>query len=60
MGNCGFMIPSSSGGPAIAAGYGANMKSMFSWGLWLTLLVWLVIVAAGYVLATHWPGFGVA
>ncbi len=59
-GNCGFMLPSSAGGPAIAAGYGANLKSMFSWGLWLTVLVFLTIVVAGYLLATHWPGFGIA
>ena len=60
MGNLGLMLPSSSGGPAIAAGYGANVKSMFAWGVWLTLLVWIVIVVAGYLLATHWAGFGVA
>ena len=59
-GNCGFMLPSSAGGPAIAAGYGANLKSMFSWGLWLTVLVFLAIVVAGYLLASYWPGFGIA
>ena len=59
-GNCGFMLPSSAGGPAIAAGYGANLKSMFSWGLWLTILVFLTIVVVGYLLASYWPGFGIA
>ena len=59
-GNCGFMLPSSAGGPAIAAGYGANLKSMFSWGIWLTVIAWLAIVFLGYALATWWPGFGVA
>ena len=59
-GNCGFMLPSSAGGPAIAAGYGANLKTMFSWGLWLTVLVFLTVVVAGYLLASYWPGFGIA
>jgi sodium-dependent dicarboxylate transporter 2/3/5 len=59
-GNFGFMLPSSSGGPAIAAGYGVNLKTMFSWGLWLTALILIVVIAAGYLLATYWPGFAVA
>jgi sodium-dependent dicarboxylate transporter 2/3/5 len=59
-GNCGFMLPSSAGGPAVAAGYGVDLKTMFAWGLWLTGLVLVVIIAAGYLLATYWPGFGVA
>jgi sodium-dependent dicarboxylate transporter 2/3/5 len=59
-GNCGFMLPSSAGGPAIAAGYGVNLKMMFSRGFWLTLLLWSVIVVVGYLLATCWPGFGIA
>ncbi|MDA0204852.1 MAG: SLC13 family permease [Acidobacteria bacterium] len=59
-GNCGFMLPSSSGGPALAAGYGVNLKTMFVRGLWLTLLLWLVILFAGYLLATYWPTFGEA
>lgn len=59
-GNYGVMLPSSSGGTAIAAGYGVNLKTMFSWGLWLTLLTWAAVVAGGYVMATFWEGFGVA
>ena len=59
-GNCGFMLPSSAGGPAVAAGYGVNLKTMFSRGLWLTVLLWAVIALVGYALATYWPGFGVA
>jgi solute carrier family 13 (sodium-dependent dicarboxylate transporter), member 2/3/5 len=59
-GNYGLMLPSSSAGPAIAAGYGVDLKSMFAWGAWLTLAVWLVLTAGGYVLARFWPGFGVA
>jgi solute carrier family 13 (sodium-dependent dicarboxylate transporter), member 2/3/5 len=59
-GNCGFMLPSSAGGPAVAAGYGVNLKTMFSRGLWLTLWLWIVIVLVGYLLSAYWPGFGVA
>jgi sodium-dependent dicarboxylate transporter 2/3/5 len=59
-GNCGLMLPSSAGGPAVAAGYGINLKMMFSRGLWFVLLLWLVILATGYVLAFYWPGFGIA
>jgi sodium-dependent dicarboxylate transporter 2/3/5 len=59
-GNCGFMLPSSAGGPAVAAGYGVNLKTMFSRGLWLTVWLWIVIVLVGSLLATYWPGFGIA
>jgi sodium-dependent dicarboxylate transporter 2/3/5 len=59
-GNCGLMLPSSAGGPAVAAGYGVNLKMMFSQGLWLVVLLWLVIVAIGYALITYWPGFAIA
>lgn len=59
-GNYGLMLPSSSGGPAIAAGYGVDLKTMFSAGLKLTALILVTIVAGGYLLATFWPGFGMA
>jgi sodium-dependent dicarboxylate transporter 2/3/5 len=59
-GNCGVMLPSSAGGPAVAAGYGVNLKMMFSRGLWLAAMLWVVIALLGYALATYWPGFGVA
>ena len=59
-GNCGVMLPSSAGGPAVAAGYGVNLKMMFSRGLWLAALLWVVIALLGYGLAAYWPGFGVA
>jgi sodium-dependent dicarboxylate transporter 2/3/5 len=59
-GNCGLMLPTSAGGPAVAAGYGVNLKTMFSRGLWLAALLWCAIVAVGYLLATYWPGFGIA
>jgi sodium-dependent dicarboxylate transporter 2/3/5 len=59
-GNYGLMLPSSSGGPAIAAGYGVDLKTMFKWGAVLTALVVIVLVVGGYLLSTFWPGFGVA
>jgi sodium-dependent dicarboxylate transporter 2/3/5 len=59
-GNYGLLLPSSSGGPAIAAGYGVNVKTMFGWGIWLTAAILIVLVGGGYLLATYWPGFGVA
>jgi sodium-dependent dicarboxylate transporter 2/3/5 len=59
-GNYGIMLPSSSAGPAVAAGYGANLKTMAASGLWLTLLISILLVAAGYLLVRFWPGFGVA
>ncbi len=59
-GNYGLMLPSSSGGPAIAAGYGVNLKTMAGSGLALTILILATLVAGGYLLATFWPGFGVA
>src|SRR5207237_129560 len=55
--NCGLMLPSSAGGPAVAAGYGVNLKTMFARGFWLTVLLWSVIVMLGYFLATYWRGF---
>lgn len=58
--NCGLMLPSSAGGPAVAAGYGVNVKMLFSKGLWLAALLWGVIVIVGYLLATYWPGFRIA
>jgi sodium-dependent dicarboxylate transporter 2/3/5 len=58
--NCGLALPSSSAGPAIAAGYGVDLKAMFARGLWLTLLLWMLLAAAGSVLARMWPGFGTA
>ena len=50
----------SAGGPAVAAGYGVNLKMMFSRGAWLTALLWVVIALLGYALTVYWPGFGIA
>ena len=58
--NCGVMLPSSAGGPAVAAGYGVNLKMMFSRGLWLAALLWAVIALLGYALAAYWQGFAIA
>ena len=58
--NYGIMLPSSSAGPAIAAGYGVDLKTMMWSGLWLTMLTWILLVATGYLVAQYWPGFGVA
>ena len=59
-GNYGLLLPSSAGGPAIAAGYGVNLRMMLSWGLGLIAIVWIVLLAGGYLLTTYWPGFGIA
>jgi sodium-dependent dicarboxylate transporter 2/3/5 len=58
--NYGVMLPSSSAGPAVAAGYGVDLRAMFWWGLWLTGALWVLLLMAGYLLATYWPGFGTA
>ncbi len=60
VGNCGFILPSSAGGPAVAAGYEINLKTMAVKGLMASLLVLLVLVVFGYLMALWWPGFGVA
>ena len=59
-GNYGLALPSSSAGPAIAAGYGVNLKMMFSWGVWLAGLIAILLIGTGYLMARFWPGFGVA
>ena len=60
VGNCGFMLPTSAGGPAVAAGYGINLKTMLVKGFWASLLALIVVVLVGYLLATFWPAFGSA
>jgi sodium-dependent dicarboxylate transporter 2/3/5 len=60
LGNCGFALPSSAGGPAVAAGYGINLRTMLWKGLVLSLLALVTILVTGYLLATYWEGFGVA
>ena len=60
VGNCGFILPSSAGGPAVAAGYGINLKTMAVMGLLASLMIVVALVLAGFALATAWPGFGAA
>ena len=60
IGNCGFMLPTSAGGPAVAAGYGINLKTMLIKGFWACLLVLTVVVVLGYLLSVYWPAFGTA
>jgi len=58
LGNCGFALPSSAGGPAVAAGYGINLQTMLWKGLLLSLLALVTILGVGYLLAAYWEGFG--
>lgn len=58
--NFGIMLPSSSAGPAIAAGYGVDLKTMFWRGAWLAALLWVLLIGAGYLLVRFWPAFGAA
>jgi solute carrier family 13 (sodium-dependent dicarboxylate transporter), member 2/3/5 len=60
LGNCGFMLPTSAGGPAVAAGYGINLKTMFVAGFWACLLAFAAVVTVGYLLSLYWPAFGTA
>ena len=58
--NMGLMLPPASAGPAIAAGFGVNLRTMAWKGLWLTIVIWVLLVGIGYALAVAWPGFSVA
>ncbi|MBH98328.1 MAG: Di-and tricarboxylate transporter [Rhodospirillaceae bacterium] len=57
VGNCGFMLPTSAGGPAVAAGYGINLKTMAVKGFWACLLSLIAVVIVGYFLSIYWPTF---
>jgi sodium-dependent dicarboxylate transporter 2/3/5 len=60
VGNCGFMLPTSAGGPAVAAGYGINLRTMAVKGFWACLWALIACVVVGYALALYWPAFGTA
>jgi sodium-dependent dicarboxylate transporter 2/3/5 len=60
LGNCGFALPSSAGGPAVAAGYGINLQTMFWKGLGMALLALVTLLVIGYLCIAYWPGFGEA
>ena len=56
--NLGFVLPSSAGGPAVAAGYGVHLPTMATKGLLASLMVLVTLVTLGYALARWWPAFG--
>lgn len=60
LGNCGYALPSSAGGPAVAAGYGINLQTMLWKGLVLALLSLVTLLTIGYLCAVYWPGFAEA
>ena len=58
IGNCGFVLPTSSGGTAVAAGYGVNLKTMLVKGSLASLMILVLFTLVGYLLAMFWPAFG--
>jgi solute carrier family 13 (sodium-dependent dicarboxylate transporter), member 2/3/5 len=58
--HCGFMLPSSAGSSALAAGYGVNLRTMFVAGLGAAIVCLIVIVVVSLISMRVWPGFGVA
>ena len=58
--HCGFMLPSSAGSSAIAAGYGVNLRTMFVKGFWAAVIALVVIIIVSYLSMVLWPGFGMA
>ena len=59
-GHCGFMLPSSAGSSALAAGYGINLRTMFIVGLGAAIVCLVVIVIVSFVSMLAWPGFSLA
>ncbi|MCH2471468.1 MAG: hypothetical protein MK486_15860 [Gemmatimonadetes bacterium] len=47
-------------GPAVAAGYGVNLRTMAVKGLMASFLVLVTLLVLGYALVRWWPAFGVA
>ena len=58
--HCGFMLPSSAGSSAVAAGYGINLRTMFVRGFWAACVCLVVIATVSLVSMLIWPGFGTA
>jgi sodium-dependent dicarboxylate transporter 2/3/5 len=58
--HCGFMLPSSAGSSALAAGYGVNLRTMFVTGLGAAIVCLVVIIIVSLISMRVWPGFGVA
>lgn len=58
--HCGFMLPSSAGSSALAAGYGVNLRTRFVSGFGAACVCLFVIIVIS-VLSIHlWPGFATA
>ena len=58
--HCGFMLPSSAGSSAVAAGYGINLRTMFVHGFGAALICLAVIVVISFLSMLVWPGFATA
>ena len=58
--HCGFMLPSSAGSSAVAAGYGINLRTMFVSGLGAACVCLIVIVLISVLSIQFWPGFAAA
>jgi len=58
--HCGFMLPSSAGSSAVAAGYGINLRTMFVAGFGAACVCLAVIVIIGVLSIQFWPGFSTA
>jgi sodium-dependent dicarboxylate transporter 2/3/5 len=58
--HCGFMLPSSAGSSAVAAGYGINLRTMFVAGFGAACVCLAVIVIISVLSIHFWPGFAVA
>ena len=55
--NISICLPSSGAGPAMVAGYGANMTKMVKWGLKTVPACLVCSILLGYLLYLVWPGF---
>jgi sodium-dependent dicarboxylate transporter 2/3/5 len=58
--HCGFMLPSSAGSSAVAAGYGINLRTMFVAGFGAACICLIVIVLISVLSIQFWPGFAAA
>jgi sodium-dependent dicarboxylate transporter 2/3/5 len=58
--HCGFMLPSSAGSSALAAGYGINLRTMFVAGFGAACVCLAVILILSFWSIRFWPGFAIA
>lgn len=56
-GNVSIMLPSSSGGPAIVAGYGIDLAKMARRGAKAAAIAITSAIVVGYLLVCYWPGY---